>query len=94
MTFLTRLIPFILFKGKKETPKSIRYIGNYLPPAVIAMLIIYSIKNISIIVYPYGIPEIIGIAAVVLLHLYKRNNLLSIVGGTIIYMILVQYILI
>lgn len=92
VTFGTRAAPFILFGRGKATPKYIVYIGNYLPPAVIAMLIIYCLKNISLFTFPFGIPEIIGIITVVVLHIWKRNNLISIICGTVIYMIAVQYI--
>lgn len=92
VTFGTRVLPFIFFGNGKPTPKYIVYIGNYLPPAVIAMLIIYCLKNINVIVFPFGIPEVIGISAVAFLHIWKRNNLISILGGTAVYMICVQLI--
>ena len=92
VTFATRVAPFILFGKGKATPKYIVYIGNYLPPAVIAMLIIYCLKNVNINTFPFGIPEVIGIASVAILHIWKRNNLISIIGGTVIYMIAVQFI--
>lgn len=92
VTFGTRLAPFILFGKGKSTPEYVNYLGNYLPPAIISMLIIYCLKNVSLSAFPFGIPELVGVVSVVLLHLWKRNNLLSIIGGTIVYMIGVQLI--
>ncbi len=92
VTFITRVAPFILFGKDKITPKYIVYIGNYLPPAVIAMLVIYCLRNINLVAFPFGIPEMIGIISVAGLHIWKRNNLASIIGGTAVYMIAVQFI--
>ena len=92
VTFSTRVAPFILFSKNKTTPKYIVYIGKYLPPAVIAMLIIYCLRNISLSSFPFGIPEAIGIMTVALLHIWRRNNLISIIGGTAVYMAVVQLI--
>lgn len=91
-TMLTRLIPFIIFPAGKPTPKYIQYLGNVLPSAVFGLLIIYCLKNVSIFAGSHGIPEMLSIILVVLLHLWKRQMLLSIAGGTIFYMILVQFI--
>ena len=88
--FFTRLIPFLFFPKGKEIPPIIRYLGRVLPPAVIGMLVIYCLKNVSLIAAPHGIPELLAIVAVVGLHLWKKNTLLSIFGGTAFYMILVQ----
>lgn len=92
VTFGTRVAPFVLFGKNKTTPRYIVYIGKYLPPAVIAMLIIYCLRNISLSSFPFGIPEAIGIVTVAILHIWKRNNLLSIIGGTAVYMAVVQLI--
>ncbi len=89
-TFLTRVAPFLLFGGKKEVPAYVQYLGKILPPAIIATLIIYCLKQVNLTMPPSGIPEFICIGLVVLLHLWKRNNLLSIGAGTICYMFLVQ----
>ena len=91
-TLVTRAIPFILFPEGKEVPKAVAYLGKVLPPAVIGMLVVYCFKTIEITSAPFGLPEIIAGIAVVLLHIWKRNNLLSIGAGTILYMVLVQYI--
>lgn len=90
VTMGLRFLPFFVFGGGKETPKFISYLGKYLPYAIMGMLVVYCLKGVSFINAPYGIPELICVAAVVGLHLWKRNTLLSIAGGTILYMILIQ----
>lgn len=89
-TFATRVIPFLLFRGDKPIPPIVRYLGETLPPAVIALLIIYCVRNVNWTLMPHGIPELISIVIVAVLHLWKRNNLLSIGAGTALYMFLVQ----
>lgn len=91
MTALLRFLPFGLFS--KKTPKPVLYLGEVLPPAVMAMLVVYCLKNTSFLAAPYGIPEIISILLVVALHKWKHNTLLSIVAGTACYMIMVQILL-
>ena len=91
-TMLTRFLPFIIFPAGKPTPKFIKYLGEVLPPAVFGMLVIYCVKGVDLLSGSHGIPELISIAAVVLLHLWKRQLLLSIAGGTILYMLLVQLV--
>ncbi len=91
-TLATRAIPFIMFPEGKKIPKAVQYLGKVLPPAVIGMLVVYCFKSVEITSVPFGLPEIIAGLAVVLLHVWKRNNLLSIGAGTILYMVLVQYI--
>lgn len=91
-TMITRFLPFIVFRSDKPTPKYIQYIGNALPPAIFGMLIIYCLKDVSLLGGSHGIPEAIAIVAVVALHLWKKNMLLSIAGGTVCYMLLVQFI--
>ena len=91
-TAITRFLPFLIFPAGKETPKYIRYLGNVLPPAVFGMLVIYCLKDVSIFTGSRGIPELRAIALVIGLHLWKRQMLLSIAGGTIFYMALVQFI--
>lgn len=91
-TMITRFLPFIIFPAGKPTPKYIQYLGNVLPGAVFGMLVIYSLKNVSIFAGSHGIPELISIIFVIILHLYKRQMLLSIAGGTILYMLLVQLV--
>lgn len=91
-TVLTRFLPFLLFPDGKPTPKYIRYLGNVLPAAVFGLLVVYCLKNVSIFTGSHGIPELLAIALVVVLHLWKRQMLLSIAGGTICYMLLVQFV--
>ncbi len=91
-TFATRVVPFALFGGRKEVPVVITYLGKVLPPAIIATLIIYCIRNVDFLTYSHGIAEILAIATTAILHIIKKNTLISIGGGTIIYMFLVQYI--
>ena len=94
VTFLIRVTPFILFPANKKTPEYIIYLGNVLPYAIIAMLVIYSVKEVSVFTFPFGVPEFIEIIAIVAIHLWKKNTLLSIGIGTIFYMLLVQVIFI
>lgn len=89
-TLATRAIPFVLFPEGKKIPKAVEYLGKVLPPAVIGMLVVYCFKSVSIIENPFGLPELIAGMVVVLLHIWKRNNFLSIGVGTILYMVLVQ----
>ncbi|MBR0596887.1 branched-chain amino acid transporter permease [Sinanaerobacter chloroacetimidivorans] len=92
ITFALRAAPFLLFSRTGRTPKVITYLGNALPPAVMGMLIIYCLRNVDFFSRPFGIPEGIAVLAVIFLHLWRKNNLLSILGGTVIYMVLVQLI--
>ncbi len=89
-TFLTRVIPFILFPANKKTPKYILYLGEVLPYSAIGMLVVYCFKEVSIIKAPFGLPEIISTIAIVTLHKWKHNTLISIGGGTALYMFLLQ----
>lgn len=91
-TMITRFLPFIVFPAGKPTPKYIQYLGKVLPGAVFGMLVIYCLKNVSILGGTHGIPEAISIILVICLHLYKRQMLISIAGGTIYYMLLVQFV--
>lgn len=91
-TMITRFLPFIVFRSDKPTPKYIQYIGNALPPAIFGMLVIYCLKDVSLLGGSHGIPEAIAIVAVIALHLRKKNMLLSIAGGTVCYMLLVQFV--
>ena len=91
-TILTRFLPFLVFPEGKPVPKYVRYLGKVLPPAVFGLLIIYCLKSVSIFSGSHGIPELISILLVVVLHLWKRQMLLSIAGGTICYMLLVQFV--
>lgn len=89
-TALLRFLPFLVFR--KSTPPYIAYLGKVLPPALIGMLVIYCFKDVSFAAAPHGLPELIAAGCVVILHAWKRNSLISILGGTAIYMVLVQVI--
>ncbi len=91
-TMLTRFVPFFVFPAGKPTPKYVQYLGNVLPPAVFGLLIIYCLKNVSVFTGSHAIPELLAITLVIALHTWKRQMLISIAGGTIFYMILVQFI--
>lgn len=91
-TMLTRFLPFFIFPAGKPTPKYIQYLGKVLPSAVFALLVVYCLKNISPFTGSHGIPEMISIALVIGLHLWKRQMLLSIAAGTACYMLLVQFV--
>ena len=92
VTMATRFLPFLLFGGHRKTPELILYLGKVLPFAIMGMLVVYCLKDVAFLSAPYGIPELLGCAAVAALHLWKRNSLLSIGVGTVFYMVLVQLI--
>ncbi|MGA5674904.1 branched-chain amino acid transporter permease [Bacillus bombysepticus] len=89
-TMLTRFLPFMVFPSDRPTPQYVQYLGRVLPSAVIGLLVIYCFKDVNVFTGSHGIPELIAVALVMVLHLWKRQMLLSIAGGTIIYMVLVQ----
>lgn len=89
-TLLTRFLPFLLFPAGKPTPKYVQYLGTVLPSAVFGLLVVYCLKNVSLFSGTHAIPELIAILVVVALHVWKRQMLLSIAGGTVCYMLLVQ----
>lgn len=93
-TILTRALPFFLFPAHKETPPFIKHLQTLLPCAVIGLLVVYCLKDIDLLSGTHGLPEFCAIAFLTLLHIWKRNTLLSISGGTILYMILVQHVFI
>ena len=88
----TRFLPFLVFPAGKPTPKYFTYLGRVLPGAVFGMLVIYCLKGVDVFTGSHGLPELIAIAAVVGLHLWKKQMLLSIAGGTVLYMLLVQFV--
>lgn len=91
VTIALRFLPFVIFRGR-ETPRFIAYLGKVLPFAIMGMLVIYCLRSITFAAMPFGIPELLAVALVVALHLWKKNTLLSIIGGTVCYMVLVQVI--
>lgn len=92
VTAALRFLPFLIFGENRKTPPLVSYLGQVLPYAIMGMLVVYCLKGISFTAAPFGLPEILGCTAVTLLHIWKRNTLLSIGGGTVCYMLLVQFI--
>ena len=92
VTMATRFLPFLIFGEKRETPAIITYLGQVLPFAIMGMLVVYCLKDVVWLSAPFGAPEILGCAIVAVLHLWKRNSLLSIGVGTVAYMLMVQLI--
>ena len=91
-TMLIRFLPFLLIPAGKPTPNYIQYLGRVLPAAVFGMLVVYCLKNVSLLSGSHGLPEAMAIAVVAALHLWKKQTLLSIAGGTVCYMLLVQLV--
>lgn len=92
VTIALRFLPFLIFGENRKTPPIISYLGQVLPYSIMGMLVVYCLKDIHLASAPFGIPEFIGCALVALLHIWKRNTLLSIGVGTVCYMLLVQFI--
>lgn len=92
VTFLTRLVPFLIFGRKGRPPEAVVYLGRVLPPAIIAILVIYCLRNVDLFAGSHGLPELLCVAVVAILQLWKGNTLLSICGGTLLYMLLVQLV--
>ena len=92
VTMLTRFLPFLIFNEHRKTPEIILYLGKVLPCAIMGMLVVYCLKDSTFLSYPFGIPELLGIAVVAFLHIWKRNSLLSIGIGTVFYMVLVHLV--
>ena len=90
VTFLTRALPFLLFDRGEHPPRVILYLGRVLPPAIIAMLIVYCLKGVTFAAPGGWVPPLTAGLAAVLLHLWKGNDLISIFGATVLYMALVQ----
>ncbi len=91
-TVLTRFLPFVIFSAKRETPAFIRYLGEVLPAALFGFLVVYCLKSVDVLGGAHGLPELIALAVVVALHLWKRQMLLSISAGTVCYMLLIQIV--
>ena len=89
VTAALRFLPFLIFSGKRRTPEVLTYLGRVLPYAIMGMLVVYCLKDMSA---PFGIPELLGCAAVAALHVWKRSTLLSIAGGTAVYMLLINFV--
>ena len=92
VTMATRFIPFLIFGEKRKTPPIIEYLGKVLPCAIMGMLAVYCLKGVTLTSSPYGLPELIACGVTAALHVWKRSSLLSIGGGTVCYMLLVQLV--
>jgi branched-subunit amino acid transport protein AzlD len=91
-TLITRFLPFVLFPSGKPTPRYVQYLGKVLPAAVFGLLVVYCLKDVDVLAGSHGLPEFIAISVVIGLHRWRRQMLLSIAGGTICYMLLVQLV--
>ena len=92
VTAVLRFIPFFIFSSERPVPKFVSYLGRVLPYSIMAMLVVYCLKGISFSKAPFGLPELISVIFVVVLHVWKRNTLFSIICGTICYMVLIQFV--
>lgn len=92
VTAVLRFLPFLIFGETRKTPPLVAYLGQVLPFAIMGMLVVYCLKDISFSAAPFGIPELVGCAIVALLHIWKRSTLLSIGAGTLCYILLVQFV--
>ena len=92
VTILRRFLPFLIFTGGRKTPSYILYLGGILPQAIVGMLVVYCLRQTDLLHAPHGLPEILSVAAVAALQAWKRNSLISILGGTLLYMLLVQVV--
>ena len=90
-TALTRFLPFVVFGRGRKPPKAIEYLGRALPPAMLTLLVVYCLRAMNFTTPPFGLSEMISCGVVAALHLWKSNALLSIFGGTVVYMLLVQF---
>ena len=91
-TVLTRFLPFLVFPAGRETPGYIRYLGSFLPAAALLLLMVYGFKDVDVPGGSRGLPELISLLVITGLHVWKRQMLLSIAGGTVCYMLLVQLV--
>ena len=91
-TMTTRFLPFLVFSEGRPTPKYVQYLGKALPAAIFGMLVVYCLKNVNLLGGSHGLPEAVAIAVTAALHLWKRQMLVSIAGGTLCYMLLVQFV--
>ena len=90
VTMILRFLPFVAFR--REIPPYISYLGEVLPPAIIGMLVVYCLKDVSLFAHPFGLPELIAVAGVAAVQAWKRNSLVSILTGTVLYMVLIRLV--
>lgn len=91
-TLLTRVLPFLLFPDRRTPPKFVAYLGKVLPTAIMGMLVVYCLKDVHPAAYPHGLPEFLAILCIIALHLWRKNTLLSIGGGTLIYLVFITFV--
>lgn len=92
VTVFTRFLPFVIFHDDSKIPKALEYLGSVLPGAIMGMLVVYCFKSTAVTVWPFALPELIATVVVAGLYLWKRNTLLSIGIGTVLYMFFVQIV--
>lgn len=92
VTLALRVLPFAAFSGGRRTPAVITYLGRVLPYAIMGMLVVYCLKSTDFLGPTHGLPELISVAAVVLLHVWRKNTILSVAVGTAVYMLLVRFV--
>ena len=92
MTCLTRGLPYLMFGGKRKLPDIISYISKVFPAAIMIILLLYCLRNIKFTIFPLGLPELVSVALVVFIHLWRKNTFLSVIIGTAFYMILIRQI--
>ncbi len=90
-TLITRFLPFLVFSSKRPTPAFVRYLGDVLPGAIFGLLIVYCLKDVRLLSGSHGLPEALALAVTVLLHLWKKNLLLSMAAGTLCYMTMIHW---
>ena len=90
VTYLTRGLPYLMFGGKRELPKIVTYLGSVLPSSIMIILVVYCLRHIKFTVFPYGLAELISVAVVLVMQIWKKNTLLSILLGTVCYMVLIR----
>lgn len=90
MTWVDRSLPYLLFGGRRKLPKTVLYLGSVLPPAIMVILVVYCLRNISFDTFPFGLAEIISVLLVIFMQLWKKNIIISIILGTACYMVLIR----
>ena len=89
ITWALRALPFALF-ARRNLPRVIVYLGHALPPAIMAVLVVYCLKSVDLTAFPFGLSELLGVAVTAALHLWRGNPLLSIAAGTAVYMVMIR----
>ncbi len=90
VTGLTRAIPYLLFGRRKVLPQTVRYLGTVLPASIMIILVVYCLRNIDLTVFPFGLAELLSVTVVIIAQVMKKNTFLSILLGTVCYMVLIR----